>query len=137
MVALMVSDEEDIDRIRMEISEAHAKGVKVLPPDVNESRKHFTYIDSETIRFGLKAIKGLGDGPISTIRRALKDKKFDSIEDFIERTGGDVINKKSLEALIYSGALDAFGERKSLLASIPKITTYLKEIEKKDKTSQM
>ena len=59
MVALMVSDEEDIDRIRMEIEEARMKSVKILPPDVNESRKHFTFIDNENIRFGLKAIKGL------------------------------------------------------------------------------
>lgn len=57
MVALMVSDEEDTDRIRMEIEEARAKGVRILPPDVNESRKHFTFIDKEHIRFGLKAIK--------------------------------------------------------------------------------
>lgn len=67
----------------------------------------------------------------------MKEKKFESISDFIERTGGDVINKKSLEALIYSGALDAFGERNSLLASIVKMTAYLKEIESKKETSQM
>jgi DNA polymerase-3 subunit alpha len=57
MTALMVSDEEDIDRIRMEIAEARMKSVKILPPDVNESRKHFTFIDNSSIRFGLKAIK--------------------------------------------------------------------------------
>lgn len=136
-VALMVSDEEDIDRIRMEITEVRAKGVNVLPPDVNESRKHFTYIDSKNIRFGLKAIKGLGDGPIGIIRDAVNERKFESIEDFIERTGSSVINKKSLESLIYSGALDAFGDRASLLASIPKMTEYLKEIDKKKETSQM
>ena len=73
IVALMVSDEEDTERIRMEIAEAKEKGVQVLPPDVNESRKHFTFIDNSTIRFGLKAIKGLGDVPITTIRNALKD----------------------------------------------------------------
>lgn len=137
IVALMVSDEEDIDRIRMEISEARSKGIKILPPDINESRKHFTYIDAKTIRFGLKAIKGLGDWPIDTIRATLKDWKFTSIEDFIERTGGDVINKKSLEALIYSGALDRFWERNSLLKSIPKMIAYLKEIQKKNDTSQI
>lgn len=48
-----------------------------------------------------------------------------------------MINKKSLESLIYSGALDAFGERNSLLASIPKMTAYLKEIEAKRETQQM
>lgn len=57
MVALMVSDEEDMERIKMEIEEARAKSVKILPPDINESRRHFTFIDNHTIRFGLKAIK--------------------------------------------------------------------------------
>jgi DNA polymerase-3 subunit alpha len=57
MVALMVSDEEDMERIKMEIEEARTKGVKILPPDINESGRHFTYIDDHTIRFGLKAIK--------------------------------------------------------------------------------
>lgn len=137
MVALMVSDEEDMDRIKMEIAEATLKGVKVLPPDINESRQHFTYVDSTTIRFGLKAIKGLGEGPITTIRSAIQDGKFTSIDDIIARTGGDVINKKSLESLIYSGALDDFGERNSLLASILKMTAYLKEIQTKRETSQM
>jgi len=137
MVALMVSDEEDMERIKMEIEEARAKGVKILPPDINESRRHFTFIDDHTIRFGLKAIKWLGDGPIGTIRKAVGKKRFFSIEDIIERTGGDVINKKSLESLIYSGALDAFGERNSLLESIPKMTAHLKEIESKRETSQL
>ncbi len=137
MVALMVSDEEDMDRIKMEINEANLKWVKILPPDINQSRQHFTYVDNTTIRFWLKAIKGLGEGPITTIRNTVKDAKFHSIEDIIERTGGDVINKKSLESLIYSWALDDFGERNSLLASIVKMTAYLKEIESKRETSQM
>ena len=94
-------------------------------------------MDATTIRFGLTAIKGLGEGPITTIRNSVKDAKFTSIDDLIERTGGDVINKKSLESLIYSGALDDFGERNSLLASIVKMTAYLKEIESKRETSQM
>lgn len=67
MTAMMTSDEEDTDRIRLEITEAREKNIKILPPDVNESKKHFTYIDNHTIRFGLKAIKGLGDGPIDII----------------------------------------------------------------------
>lgn len=137
MVALMVSDEEDMERIKMEIEEARTKWVKILPPDINESRRHFTFIDNETIRFGLKAIKWLWDGPIDTIRKAVKQNKFVTIEDFIERTGWDVINKKSLESLIYSGALDMFGERNSLLQSITKMTASLKEIESKRETAQL
>lgn len=137
MTALMISDEEDTDRIKMEIEEASMKSVKILPPDVNESRRHFTFIDNSNIRFWLKAVKWLWDGPIQSIRRATKEYRFENIEDFITRTGGEVINKKSLESLIYSGALDAFGERNSLLASIPKMTAYLKEIEAKRETQQM
>lgn len=137
MTAMMTSDEEDIDRIRLEIEEAREKNLKILPPDVNESGKHFTYIDPHTIRFGLKAIKGLGEGPIDTIRHAVKEKKFSSLYDFIERTGGDVINKKSLESLIYSGAMDSFGERASLLASMLKMSAYEKELQSKRETSQI
>ncbi len=136
MTALMVSDEEDSDRIRLEIEEAREKHVEILPPDVNESGKHFTFIDSTHIRFGMKAIKWLGEGPIDTILAAREVKKFESIYDFIERTGGDVINKKSLESLIYAGALDAFGDRSSLLASTINMTVYLKEIQSKKDTSQ-
>jgi DNA polymerase-3 subunit alpha len=137
MTALMISDEEDIDRMRLEIEEAREKKVKILPPDINESRKHFTFIDSGHIRFGLMAVKWLGDGPITSILDARKSGPFADIQDLVERTGGEVINKKSLESLIYSGGLDLFGERKSLLASIPKMIAYLKEVESKKETSQM
>jgi DNA polymerase-3 subunit alpha len=57
LTALMVSDEDDSERIVLEINEARSKGIQVLVPDVNESRRHFTYIDTSKIRFGLKAIK--------------------------------------------------------------------------------
>lgn len=137
MVALMVSDENDTDRIKIEIEEARSKNIRILPPDVNESRKHFTFIDNETIRFWLKAIKWLGDVPITKILSSRKDWKFTNIEDFVERTSGEVINKKSLEALIFSWALDAFWERASLIASMTKMTAYLKEIESKRNTSQL
>ncbi len=67
----------------------------------------------------------------------MKERKFSSLYDFIERTGSDVINKKSLESLIYSGALDSFGERASLLASILKMSAYEKELQSKRETSQI
>lgn len=137
MTAMMTSDEEDTDRIRLEITEAREKNIKILPPDVNESKKHFTYIDSETIRFWLKAIKWLWDGPIDMILEEREKWPFVSIFDFIERTWGDVINKRALESLILSWALDTYGERASLLASIPKMSAFQKEIESKRETSQL
>ena len=108
MTALMVSDEEDTERITKEIEECRAKGINILPPDVNESLKHFTYIDKQNIRFGLKAVKGLGDGPIDMIRTGRQERPYETILDFIKQTNGDVINKKSLEALTLSGAMDRF-----------------------------
>ncbi|MDD5197415.1 MAG: DNA polymerase III subunit alpha [Candidatus Gracilibacteria bacterium] len=137
MTALMVSDEEDMERITMEIGECRSKGIEILPPDVNESMKHFTFIDKKHIRFGLKAIKGLGDGPIDSIRRNREGSPYTTIYEFIERNSGDVINKKALEALILSGALDSLGDRASLVASITKMSAIQKENEKKQATSQI
>jgi DNA polymerase-3 subunit alpha len=100
LTALMMCDEENMDRITLEVAEAQSKGINILPPDVNHSLKHFTYIDDKNIRFGLKAVKGLGDGPIDGMIAARKDQKFENISDFIERGGKEVTNKKALEALI-------------------------------------
>lgn len=138
MTALMVSDEEDMERITLEINECKAKKINVLAPDINESLKHFTFIDNNNIRFWLKAIKWLWGWPIDTLKKKKEEWwKFISILDLINRTWGDVINKKSLEALILSWALDHFWERASLMASIQKITAYLKENQKKQETNQI
>lgn len=138
LTALMVSDEDDTDRIVLEINEAKAKNIRVLVPDVNESRRHFTYIDKDRIRFGLKAIKGVGDGPIDTILRGREEGgPYVSLEDFVKRTGSDVINKKTLDALIKSGAMDTLWERGHMLANMERMAAYLREVEHKTTTKQM
>lgn len=137
LTALMVSDEDDTDRIVLEINEARSKNIQVLVPDVNESRKHFTYINKDNIRFGLKAVKGVWDGPVETIIRGREMWRYTSLEDFIQRTGSDVINKKTLESLIKSGAMDSFWERWKMLANVEKMSLYLKEIEHKNTTKQL
>ncbi len=137
MTALMVSDEDDMERITMEIEECTSKNIEILPPDINESRKHFTYIDKKNIRFGLKAIKGLGDGPIESIQKGRETKTYGSLLELMAQTSGEVINKKSLEALILSGALDRYGERGSLLKSVGTMISYYKELEAKKASSQI
>lgn len=138
LTALMVSDEDNMERIVLEINEARSKKIQVLVPDVNESRRHFTYIDATKIRFGLKAIKWVGDGPINTILSGRETGgPYLSLDDFVKRTGSDVINKKTLEALIKSGAMDTLGERGNMLANIERMSEYLKEIEHKSQTKQM
>lgn len=137
LTALMVSDEESMERIVLEVWECTSKGIKVLPPSINDSMKHFTYINDETIRFGLKAIKWIGDGPIAAIKLGRESGKYTSLEDFIARAGREVINKKSLEALILSGSLDEFGERGQLFKNIENIIKYSRADEKKKETNQI
>ncbi|MDD2908078.1 MAG: DNA polymerase III subunit alpha [Candidatus Gracilibacteria bacterium] len=140
LTALMVSDEENMERIVLEVSECEAKGISVLPPSVNESLKHFTYIDDKNIRFGLKAIKGIGDGPINKIietRNNLEKPIFENIEQFVETCGKEVINKKSLESLILSGAMDEMGVRKRLFLSIEDMIKFCRRDEKQKLTSQI
>ena len=137
LTALMVSDEENMDRIAMEVWECNLKWISVLPPSVWESMKHFTYIDDKTIRFWLKAIKWIWDWPIEAIKNWRKDEKYTSLEDFIKKAWKDVINKKSLEALILSWSLDEFWERWQLFKNIENIIKYSKRSEKKSKTNQI
>lgn len=137
LTSMMVSDEENMDRIVLEVGEAQSKGIEILRPDINESLKHFTYLDDAHIRFGLKAIKWLWDGPIDAILQSRSGGAFKNIDDFIKRAGSEVLNKKSLEALIYAGAMDQFWDRKALLASIDSMIRSAKNEEKKKFSSQI
>ena len=132
MAALLSSDAQRTDRVLIEIEECRAMGIEVLPPDVNESLRHFTVVKGEdgkqtNIRFGLAAIKGIGD---STVQQLIairdKDGKFESIEDFAKRIPSKILNKKLLESLSKSGALDSFGERHLLVGNYEAIVEFAK-----------
>ena len=139
LTSVMVSDEENMERITMEVWECESKWISVLPPNVNWSLKHFTYVDDKTIRFWLKAIKWLWNGPIDVILEARKKTswEFKDLEEFIELCGKEVINKRSLEALIKAWAMDNLWKRRQMLASIPEMTMFAKKDEKKKETSQI
>lgn len=139
LTAVMVSDEENMERIVMEVWECESKGISVLPPSVQESLKHFTYIDDKNIRFWLKAIKWIWDGPIDRIIEARKEVwwTFEWLEQFIEVCWKEVINKKSLEALIMSWAMDDLGSRKQMYSSILEMIRFCRKDEKKKQTSQI
>ncbi len=139
LTSIMVSDEENMDRIVMEVSECELKWISVLPPSVNESLKHFTYIDKTTIRFWLKAIKWIWDWPIDRIIQ-VREKiwwKFKDLRHFIEECWKEVINKKSLESLILSWAMDDLWLRKQMFISISEIIQFVKKDEKKKETNQI
>jgi DNA polymerase-3 subunit alpha len=89
------------------INEARAQGIEILPPDVNESFNTFT-ASGNTIRFGLAAIKGLGQSAVSCIVEARKEGgAFKSVFDFTERVDAKAVNKRVLEGLVKSGAFDS------------------------------
>jgi len=135
MAALLTSDQNDTDRVAIEIDEARSMGIPVLPPDINESFADFTVVQEknqkESIRFGLAAIKNVGKNVVETIIRERKrGGKFKGLDDFIERVQSKDLNKKSLESLIKCGALDKLGRRGILLKNIETILTHAKEIQK-------
>lgn len=132
MAALLTSDQNDTDRIAIEVREAREIGLSVLQPDINESFESFAVIrgddDIERIRFGLQAIKNVGSVCAEEIVKERKrDGKFKSLEDFVERVQTKDLNKKSIEALAKVGALDTLGEREQILESVDAIIRYGKQ----------
>lgn len=131
MSAVLTADSGDVDKIGVMIAECKRMGIDVLPPSVNESFSQFSVIPDGKkykIRFGLTTIKNFGDSVASAITSERKRAgKFNSLTDFLERIKDKNLNKKSLESLIKSGALDEFGERGHLLANLESLLSYHKE----------
>ncbi|HRJ06301.1 MAG TPA: DNA polymerase III subunit alpha [Candidatus Saccharibacteria bacterium] len=131
MAALMTSDQDDIDRLAIEISECRHMGITVLAPDVNQSFVEFAVVPNEnTIRFGMAAVKGVGVGAVEEILRAREEKPFESIEDFAKRVRTSKFNKKAWESLIKSGGFDSFGDRSDLLYNLEAIQGFASKVQK-------
>ncbi|MDA1060894.1 MAG: DNA polymerase III subunit alpha [bacterium] len=127
MTALLCSDAANTDRVVLEIKECTEMGIDVLPPSINESFSHFTVVDEKKIRFGLLAIKGVGEGPIKAIIDSReKDGPFKSLEDFAKRVPYNFLNKKLIQALALSGALDEFADRNQISENYDEISKYAK-----------
>ncbi|KKS15363.1 MAG: polymerase III alpha subunit protein [Parcubacteria group bacterium GW2011_GWB1_41_6] len=129
MASLMNADEKDAERMALLVKECQKIKIKVLPPNLNSSDQNFTpYKQENSIRFGLRAIKNVGHNVVEAIIQERNSKGFfQSFSDFLDRLPIKEINKKSLEALIKSGALDELGERRQLLENLPKALEYHKE----------
>jgi DNA polymerase-3 subunit alpha len=143
LCAMMTNDMSDTEKLSEYIKEAHTMGIKVLPPDVNESQVTFApgAIDlsllkndiakkngggngtngshaasGQAIRFGLAAIKGIGEVAVEAILKARRETgKFRSLSEMCERVDGRSVGRKVLEALIKSGACDCFGQNRATL----------------------
>jgi DNA polymerase-3 subunit alpha len=109
MAALLSSVMNTKDRVPQYVAEARAMKIKVLPPDVNESGRRFTVV-GETVRFGLSAVKNVGDSCVEAIIAAREEGgPFTDIFDFCERVEASTVNKRTLESLIKCGAFDNTG----------------------------
>ncbi|MBI5466823.1 MAG: DNA polymerase III subunit alpha [Candidatus Kerfeldbacteria bacterium] len=130
MAALLTSDQHNTDRIAIEIDDARRMGLQVLAPDINESFASFTVVNDEAgqptrIRFGLSAIKNVGEHLVEAIIKERKAKgSFASLDDFFRRVQHKDLNKKSLESLAKVGALDAFAERQAIIDNLNDLLKY-------------
>ena len=138
--AMMTNDMADTDKLGQYIAEARSMGIEVLPPDVNESQVHFAPAQSRrgvppdqasgsgpvtdkrdarpalAIRFGLAAIKGVGEIAVEAILKARREGgRFQTLADLCERVDGHSVNRKVLEALIKCGACDSLGQTRATL----------------------
>jgi DNA polymerase-3 subunit alpha len=117
MAALLTSVRDDKDKSALYLSECRRMGIKVLPPDVNESDAEYTPRGKD-IRFGLAAIRNVGEGVVASVKAARESKgTFTSFGDFLAKVDANVCNKKTIESLIKAGAFDSLNHpRKGLMA---------------------
>ncbi|MCU0679189.1 MAG: DNA polymerase III subunit alpha [Planctomycetes bacterium] len=152
MAALLTADQQNIDRIAVEIEECQRIRIRVAGPDINQSFGSFTVVTSgtaqnaavgaeekiDTIRFGLKAVKNIGEHIADVVISERKaNGVYRDMSDFLERIADKDLNKKSLESLIKSGSLDEFGERGLLLGNMDSLLDYNKEITKSNNHGQV
>lgn len=137
MAALMTSDQDDLDRLAIEMNECKHMGIKVLSPDVNESFVEFAVVPGKKeIRFGMAAIKGVGVSVVEEILRVREEGKFQTIEDFAKRVPTSKVNKKAWESLIKTGAFDLLGDRSDLLFNLETIQAFASKLQKEALSGQ-
>ena len=123
LAATLSSDMDNTDKVVNFLQDCKGFGIRVLPPDVNASAYMFSALDRHTIRYGLGAVKGVGEGACLAIAREREAHgPFADLLDFCKRVDSTKLNRRVLEALIQAGALDALGaNRASLMLQLPEV----------------
>ncbi|MFO8021879.1 MAG: DNA polymerase III subunit alpha, partial [Perlabentimonas sp.] len=133
MAAVLSRNLSDIKKITLFMDECRRMGIQVLGPDVNESNYKFTVMPNGDIRFGLGAIKGVGEGAVNNIIETRKAGNYKDIYDFVERVNLQTVNKKNMEALALAGGFDNlekidraqfFGQDEKGVTFIEQLTRY-------------
>ena len=121
MTALLTVERHNTEKVGMLVGECRRMGIEILPPDINRSQSDFT-IEGNAIRFGLSAIKNVGEGAVELIlQERAAGGPFKDLADFCRRVDLRQLNKRVLECLIKAGALDCFGPRHQVLAALDRI----------------
>ena len=119
MAALLSAEIGNTDKVVQYINEARSLGIEILPPDVNESGFKFTVVADRRVRFGLGAIRNVGEGAILSIIAARTEKPLTTLSDLVERVDLRLCNKRVLESLVSAGACDGLGgNRRQLTAAL-------------------
>jgi DNA polymerase-3 subunit alpha len=138
MTALLTSERDNTDKIVEYVNESLRMGLKVQPPDINESEALFKVQDESTIRFGLLAIKNVGRGAAESIVAQREQGEFKSLQDLCQRIDLRLANRKVLESLIKCGALDYFGiGRAKMFASLDIILEGAQKMQKEKSSGQL
>lgn len=138
MTALLTSERDNTDKIVTYVNEAQQMGLKVQPPDINESEVLFKVENESTIRFGLLAIKNVGKGASESMVSAREKARFKSLEDLCGRIDLRLANRKVLESLIKCGAMDGFGaSRAKMFAGLDIILERAQKIQKEKSSGQL
>jgi DNA polymerase-3 subunit alpha len=117
MAALLTSVQDDKDKLAVYLNECRRMGIKVLPPDVNESAANFTPVGTD-IRFGLSAVRNVGTNVVDAIITARETKgRFTDAVDFMAKVPASVCNKRVVESLAKAGAFDSLGHRRRALVA--------------------
>ena len=143
MCALLTAESNDSDKISAGVEESRKMGIIVSPPDINQSKSGFEIeknpksLNSMSIRFGLEAIKNVGEAAIKNIiSERNKNGPFKSLSDFCLRVHSQKVNKKVLNSLIKVGTMDQFGPRNAMLQSLDKIRSDCDKINDKKNNGQ-
>jgi len=121
MASVLSADMDNTEKVVILIEECKTIGLKVIPPDINQSMVRFSVPDDTTVLYGLGAIKGVGESALANVLKERDDNgPFKDLDDLCKRADPGSVNKRVLEALVRSGAADALGEnRASIMAELP------------------
>ncbi|MBH5334376.1 DNA polymerase III subunit alpha [Streptomyces pactum] len=138
MAALLTSVRDDKDKSAVYLNECRRMGIKVLPPNVNESEANFTAQGDDVILFGLTAVRNVGQNVVDSIIRCRKAKgKYQSFPDYLDKVDAVVCNKRTTESLIKAGAFDEMGHtRKGLMAHYESMIDNVVAVKRKEAEGQ-